>query len=139
VTLHGGWVNKFEGDAALCVFGAPSAHPDAAGAALATARALRVRLDRDLPDIRAAIGVSAGAVVAGNVGTPERYEYTVIGDPVNEASRLTDLAKTTPNMLLASDAALERANARERVRWQPGETVELRGRSRPTVVATATS
>jgi adenylate cyclase len=139
VTLHGGWVNKFEGDAALCVFGAPSTHPDAAGAALATARALRVRLDRDLPDVRAAIGVSAGTVVAGNVGTPERYEYTVIGDPVNEASRLTDLAKTTPNMLLASDAALERANARERVRWQPGETVELRGRSRPTVVATATS
>jgi adenylate cyclase len=139
VTLHGGWVNKFEGDAALCVFGAPSTHPDAAGAALATARALRVRLDRDLPDIRAAIGVSAGTVVAGNVGTPERYEYTVIGDPVNEAARLTDLAKTTPNLLLASDAALERANPRERVRWQPGDTVELRGRSRPTVVATSTS
>jgi adenylate cyclase len=139
VTLHGGWVNKFEGDAALCVFGAPSAHPDAAGAALATARALRRRLDDELPSVRAAIGVSAGTVVAGNVGTPERYEYTVIGDPVNEAARLTDLAKTTPNLLLASDAALGRAKPRERVRWQPGETVELRGRSRPTVIATATS
>lgn len=137
VTLHGGWVNKFEGDAALCVFGAPSTHPDAAGAALATARALQVRLDRDLPDVRAAIGVSAGTVVAGNVGTPERYEYTVIGDPVNEAARLTDLAKASPQRLLASDAALDRAAPRERVRWQAGESVELRGRSRPTVVATA--
>ncbi len=137
VTLHGGWVNKFEGDAALCVFGAPSSHPDAAGAALATARVLRDRLERDLPDVRAAIGVSAGTVVAGNVGTPERYEYTVIGDPVNEAARLTDLAKTTPGRLLASDAALERAAPRERVRWQQGESVELRGRSRPTVIATS--
>jgi adenylate cyclase len=136
VTLHGGWVNKFEGDAALCVFGAPSAHPDAAGAALATARALHGRLERDLPSVHAAIGVSAGTVVAGNVGTPERYEYTVIGDPVNEAARLTDLAKATPGRMLASDAALERSNPRERVRWQPGESVELRGRSRPTVVAT---
>jgi adenylate cyclase len=139
VTLHGGWVNKFEGDAALCVFGAPSEHPDAAGAALATARALRSRLDADLPSVRAAIGVSAGTVVAGNVGTPERYEYTVIGDPVNEAARLTDLAKTTPNLLLASTATLDRATPRERVRWQPGEAVELRGRSEPTVVATATA
>jgi adenylate cyclase len=137
VTLHGGWVNKFEGDAALCVFGAPSAHPDAAGSALATARVLRSRLDRELPNVRAAIGVSAGTVVAGNVGTAERYEYTVIGDPVNEAARLTDLAKTTPERLLASDAALERAAPRERVRWQAGESVDLRGRSRPTVVATA--
>jgi adenylate cyclase len=136
VTLHGGWVNKFEGDAALCVFGAPSAHPDAAGGALATARALSTRLERELPDVRAAIGVSAGAVVAGNVGTPERYEYTVIGDPVNEAARLTELAKALPGRLLASDAALERAQPRERVRWRSREPVELRGRSRPTVVAT---
>ena len=137
VTLHGGWVNKFEGDAALCVFGCPGAHPDAAGAALATARALRGRLDQELPHVKAAIGVSAGTVVAGNVGTPERYEYTVIGDPVNEAARLTDLAKSTPERLLASDAALERAAPRERMRWRTGESVELRGRSRPTVVATA--
>ncbi|MEA2428479.1 MAG: adenylate cyclase, partial [Thermoleophilaceae bacterium] len=136
VTLHGGWVNKFEGDAALCVFGAPSSHPDAAGAALATARALHGRLEADLPAVSAAIGVSAGTVVAGNVGTAERYEYTVIGDPVNEAARLTDLAKTTPERLLASDAALERAQPRERVRWRAGEPVELRGRSRPTIVAT---
>jgi adenylate cyclase len=136
VTLHGGWVNKFEGDAALCVFGAPGAHPDAAGAALATARALHSRLENELPDVRAAIGVSAGTVVAGNVGTAERYEYTVIGDPVNEAARLTELAKSTPGRLLASDAALERARPRERVRWRTGEQVELRGRSRPTVVAT---
>jgi adenylate cyclase len=135
VSLHGGWVNKFEGDAALCVFGAPTAHPDAAGAALMTARELRKRLDRQLPDLDAAIGVSAGTVVAGNVGAAERYEYTVIGDPVNEASRLTDLAKTSPGRLLASDAALERAGERERERWTADEAVKLRGRAAPTLVA----
>src|SRR4051794_14429882 len=135
VSMHGGWVNKFEGDAALCVFGAPTSHPDAAGAALSTARLLRSRLDRDLPDVRAAIGVSAGTVVAGNVGTATRYEYTVIGDPVNEAARLTDLAKSAPELLLASKVALERARNGERARWRTGEPVTLRGRDRETVVA----
>ena len=136
VTMHGGWVNKFEGDAALCVFGAPTAHPDAAGAALSSARLLRSRLDSELPELPAAIGVSAGTVVAGNVGAAERYEYTVIGDPVNEAARLTEMAKTAPRRLLASDAALERARAGERERWVEGDAVTLRGRDRETVVAT---
>src|SRR4051794_34381721 len=136
VTMHGGWVNKFEGDAALCVFGAPTSHPDAAGAALSSARLLRSRLDSELPELPAAIGVSAGTVVAGNVGAAERYEYTVIGDPVNEAARLTEMAKTAPGRLLASDAALDRARDGERERWQPGESITLRGRDRETVVAT---
>ena len=72
VTLHGGWVNKFEGDAALCAFGAPTDHPDAAGAALSAARELRRRLDRELDGLDAAIGLSAGRVVAGNIGAAER-------------------------------------------------------------------
>src|SRR5581483_2549946 len=53
VTLHGGWVNKFEGDAALCVFGAPSEHPDAAAAALAAGRELRRRLRAELEGVAA--------------------------------------------------------------------------------------
>jgi adenylate cyclase len=132
VSLHGGWVNKFEGDAALCVFGAPTPHPDAAGSALATARALRFRIENELEGLEAAIGVSAGEVVAGNIGAAERFEYTVIGDPVNEAARLTELAKTTEAKLLASDAALSRAGARERQRWQFDREESLRGRIRPT-------
>jgi adenylate cyclase len=135
VSLHGGWVNKFEGDAALCVFGAPTPHPDAAGSALASGRALRFRLDGELSGIEAAIGVSAGEVVAGNVGAAERFEYTVIGDPVNEAARLTELAKTTPGKLLASEAALDRAGSVERERWKVGRTESLRGRTQPTRIA----
>jgi adenylate cyclase len=136
VSLHGGWVNKFEGDAALCVFGAPGSHPDAAGSALAAARALSARLERELGGLAAGIGVSAGRVVAGNVGAAERYEYTVIGDPVNEAARLTELAKSEPGRVLASTAALRRASERERERWTVGRAVTLRGRRFPTSVAT---
>jgi adenylate cyclase len=135
VTLHGGWVNKFEGDAALCVFGAPTEHPDAAGASLAAARELRERLRRELDGLEAAIGLSAGTVVAGNVGAAHRYEYTVIGDPVNEAARLTELAKGRPSRLLASEVVVRRAGAAEATRWSLGEPVTLRGRPRPTKIA----
>ena len=136
ISVRGGWVNKFEGDAALCVFGAPTGHPSAAASALAAGRALRDRLSRDLPGAQAGIGLSAGSVVAGNVGAAERYEYTVIGDPVNEAARLTELAKGTPGRLLASEAIVARAGAAETGHWELGEQVTLRGRDRPTQLAT---
>lgn len=133
VERHGGWINKFEGDAALAVFGAPAAVADPAGSALAAARELAGELsDRD---ITAGIGVSAGDAVAGNVGDPRRYEYTVIGDPVNEAARLTDLAKSRGGVV-ASGSALDLADQAEAGRWERGDDVTLRGRTAPTQVAT---
>jgi adenylate cyclase len=131
---HGGLVNKFEGDAALCVFGAPLDAEDPAGAALAAGRDMCRRL-RD-GELDAAVGISAGTVVAGNVGTPDRYEYTVIGDPVNEAARLTELAKERDGRLLASGAALDRAGD-EADNWTVCGEETLRGRPRPTVLAEA--
>jgi adenylate cyclase len=132
---NGGWVNKFEGDAALCVFGAPTPSERCAGDALAAARELRSRLDRELPELEAGIGVSAGPAVAGNVGAEERFEYTVIGDPVNEAARLCELSKQRPGRLLASATALERAGEDERERWSLGDEVTLRGRPQATRLA----
>jgi len=132
---HGGLVNKFEGDAALCIFGAPVEHPDAATSALSAARQLRLRVAELLPDVRSGVGVSAGTVVAGNVGAQERYEYTVIGDAVNEAARLSDLAKRTPEGLLASVSVVEAADPAEAARWQAAEEVVLRGRGAPTRTA----
>jgi adenylate cyclase len=129
---HNGWVNKFEGDGALCVFGAPHDMDDPAGCALSAARELNTRLRAELSELRAAIGVSAGTVVAGNVGSAERFEYTVIGDPVNEAARLTQLAKSTPSRLIASEATLERADQDERGHWRADGQATLRGRPRPT-------
>jgi adenylate cyclase len=132
---HGGLVNKFEGDAALCIFGAPLEAGDAASRALSAARQLQERLREDLPELRAAIGVSSGEAVAGNVGAAERYEYTVIGDPVNEAARLTELAKEQEPRVLASEAVLSAAHPDEASRWQLGEGLTLRGRSKATRIA----
>jgi adenylate cyclase len=132
---EGGMVNKFEGDAALCVFGAPVPRDDPAGAALCCARALCDRLAQDVPQLSFGIGVSAGTAVAGNIGTEQRYEYTVIGDPVNEAARLSEMAKDRPEPVLASDAALTRARNGERDVWSVTESTVLRGRSHATAVA----
>ena len=137
VDRTGGIINKFEGDAALCVFGAPVPREDASACALLAARLLRDRL-ADVNGLSAAIGVSAGLVVAGNVGTKERFEYTVIGDAVNEAARLTELAKARPERLLVSASALDGLDDdAELAHWQlDGETL-LRGRSAPTSLAVA--
>jgi adenylate cyclase len=129
---HNGWVNKFEGDGALCVFGAPHDMDDPAGCALSAARELDGRLRNELPELKAAIGVSAGRVVAGNVGHAERFEYTVIGDPVNEAARLTQLAKETEGRVLASACTLDRVTSREQWRWRDDGEASLRGRPEPT-------
>jgi adenylate cyclase len=136
VDAEGGAINKFVGDAALCVFGAPLPHDDAAGAALRAARVLRERLADEVPQCDVGIGVSAGTAVAGNIGAQQRFEYTVIGDPVNEASRLTELAKAHDGRVLASEAALERAtDAEEVARWALGDEETLRGRATPTRLA----
>jgi adenylate cyclase len=135
VSQHGGLVNKFEGDAALCIFGAPLELPDPAGAALAAARTMATRLRADVPDLDAGIGVSHGLVVAGNIGSTERLEYTVIGDPVNEAARLTEQAKERPERVVASQRIVDRAESDEGSRWRLLEPLLLRGRHEETVLA----
>ncbi|MDQ1695498.1 MAG: adenylate cyclase [Frankiaceae bacterium] len=134
VDRTGGFVNKFEGDAALCLFGAPVPRADAATCALLAARLLHERL-QDVRGLSAAIGVSAGSVVAGNIGTRERFEYTVIGDAVNEAARLTELAKAEPGRLLVSAQVLTAADEAEREHWTLEGDVVLRGRTAPTQLA----
>ena len=128
---HHGLINKFQGDAALAVFGAPLALDGAASAALATARRLRDQLRR-LPMVDFGIGVSAGPVFAGNIGAEKRYEYTVVGDAVNEAARLADFAKTLDQRIGCSAAAIERADPAERRHWAPCGEAVLRGRDEPT-------
>jgi len=128
VGAEGGWVNKFEGDGALCVFGAPADQPDHAARALRAARGLRRELEGLTPSaLDAGIGVSTGTAVAGNVGAAERYEYTVIGDPVNEAARLCDAAKQRPSRVLVSAASVDAAGDEARCWMSVGE-LELRGR-----------
>ena len=136
VTAEGGWVNKFDGDGALCVFGVPAFQPDHEQRALRAARALHERIGvvaSSHPGLDAGIGVSSGTLVAGNVGTEERFEYTVIGRPVNEAARLTDLAKQRRGRVLASAAAVRSAGP-ERAHWVDRGRVGLRGQNAPTPI-----
>ncbi|HEX2212135.1 MAG TPA: adenylate/guanylate cyclase domain-containing protein [Mycobacterium sp.] len=135
VDNHHGFVNKFEGDAALAVFGAPIHLDSPEDEALAAGRAIARRIREEVPDLDAGIGVAAGQAVAGNVGAKERFEYTVIGEPVNEAARLCELAKDTPGQLLASSDAVCNAGEAERAQWLLGETVTLRGHDEPTRIA----
>jgi len=135
VSEYGGLVNKFEGDAALCIFGAPLALPDAAAAALGAARTMSARLKAEVPDLDAGIGVSHGLVIAGNIGSTERLEYTVIGDPVNEAARLTEQAKGRPERVVASQTIVDKASLAEQSLWLLLEPLLLRGRLQPTTLA----
>ena len=123
-----GLVNKFIGDAALAVFGAPVDLEDHAGAALAAGRAMAARLAEELPDLAAGIGISSGAAVAGNVGGESRFEYTVIGDAVNAAARLTELAKDVEGRLVASGEAVDAAGDDEARHWRHHDAAVLRGR-----------
>ena len=133
VEAEGGLVNQFQGDGVLCIFGAPNDAADHAARALRAARRLRELVETEWPGgLDAAIGISSGKVVAGNVGGPSRYEYTVIGDSTNEAARLTERAKTMISRALASKATVDIAGS-ESGHWEEVGALALRGRSEPTV------
>jgi adenylate cyclase len=105
---HSGIVNKFLGDGFLALFGAPIEDPLAARRAVAAAREMLTAMaannaGNDWP-LKIGIGIHMGDVVAGNVGSPRRKEYTVIGDTVNFAARLEALNKDFGSQLLISAA-----------------------------------
>ncbi|WP_024507113.1 adenylate/guanylate cyclase domain-containing protein [Bradyrhizobium sp. ARR65] len=112
---HGGIVNKFLGDGFLALFGAPLDAADAAHRAVAAARDMLVAMERINAGsdwkLRIGIGIHFGEVVAGNIGSPRRKEYTVIGDTVNFASRLEALNKDFGSQLLISAAVREALGA----------------------------
>lgn len=136
VDRNGGIVNKFLGDGFLALFGAPFEDPDAGHRAVTAAREILQAMERanatsDWP-LRLGIGIHIGEVVAGNVGSQRRKEYTVIGDTVNFAARLEALNKEHGSQLLVSadvyEAARDQADA-----VSLGE-IQVRGYDRPQVV-----
>jgi adenylate cyclase len=136
VVEHGGLVNKYGGDSLLAVFGTPL-NPSTDHASRAVAAALEMEqalaeFNREqaaayLPEIMVGIGIATGDVIAGNVGSERKLEYTVVGDAVNVASRLQSLTKDLGRPILAN-AETARAAPAAAVFVDVGQ-VEVRGRA----------
>jgi adenylate cyclase len=134
---HGGIVNKFLGDGFLALFGAPLEAADAAHRAVAAGRDMLTAMEHinaqtNWP-LRIGIGIHFGEVVAGNIGSPRRKEYTVIGDTVNFASRLEALNKEFGSQLLISASVREALGDDGRDAVALGE-VTVRGYEQPVAV-----
>jgi adenylate cyclase len=137
VMSEDGVVDKYIGDAIMAVFGAPVPKPDdavnAVRAAVKMRRALQVlntRLaERGLATLRTGIGIHTGEVVAGNIGSERRMEYTVIGDAVNLASRLETSTKDLGvNVLISEDTY---ALTKHVVEARPVREITVKGRKAP--------
>jgi adenylate cyclase len=142
VGKHGGVVDKHMGDGLMALFGAPLANPDDADRAMKTALEMSEALDdlnrkwqkRGLPTIGVGIGINTDVVVAGNMGSESRLNYTVIGDGVNLASRLEGLTKMPDYeaRIIISGSTL--AKAKERYRTRRLGEVSVKGKQRPTEI-----
>lgn len=108
VVQAGGHVNKFLGDGALAVFGAPNDLADHADAALdAAALILRLVAERFDGALRIGIGINTGVVIAGTIGGGGKLEFTLIGDTVNVAARVEQLTKTTGDAILLTQQSVD--------------------------------
>jgi adenylate cyclase len=143
IMRHGGTLVAFMGDGIMAVFGAPPEMDDHADRALAAAREMAGPTLEGFNEwateaghsdgFRIGVGLNSGAVMAGTVGSEERFEYTVIGDTTNTASRLEGMTKGTPHMIFLSDST------REVLRSEPDDLVhveemEVRGRQAKVVI-----
>ena len=142
VEKYGGVVDKYVGDALMALFGAPLGNPDDADRAMKTALEMTEALDdinrqwqqRGLSAIDVGIGINTDVVVAGNMGSATRLNYTVIGDGVNLASRLEGLTKTPEyaSRIIISLSTL--AKARERYRTRRLGEVAVKGKRKATEI-----
>ncbi len=129
VAEHGGLVDKFVGDGAVVLFGVLGDEPSAAARAVACAHRLPAALRRvEGRPVRLAIGAHWGEVFAGAVGDDARLEFTVLGDAVNVAARIEEVAKALDRAVVVSDALLEAAGGAT-AGWERLGERRLRGRS----------
>ena len=140
MSRHHGMIDKFIGDGVMVVFGVPQPDPDDARNAVHGGLALLSAIDswsaervaRGQPPVEIGVGIHFGDVIAGAVGDEHRLEYTVIGDAVNVAARVEELAATLGARLLVSAEVLAAAPGLEReLRLEALPARALRGRAGP--------
>jgi adenylate cyclase len=111
ILKHGGTLDKYLGDGLMAFFGAPIFYPDHVERAITVAREIQLKVaelnqkweaDGEVP-LLVAVGINTGPVVVGNVGSPERMDYTLIGEDVNLASRVEALTKLFSTLVLVSE------------------------------------
>jgi adenylate cyclase len=140
IQSHGGTVDKFIGDAVMAFWNAPVEQPDHAARACRAARDLLVALERlnvgwaarGLPAISMRVGLATGPALVGNVGSTTKFNYTVMGDTVNLASRLEGGAKVYGTLSLLADSTVKAAGDAIPVRELDWLTVK--GRTEPVPV-----
>ncbi len=137
-----GTLDKFVGDAVMAIFGAPVPQPDHAVRACRTGLAMRAEL-RDLEKkwrqegkepFHMGIGINTGEVIVGNLGSDQRFDYTVIGDPVNLAARLEGLNKDYPDAsgVIISESTYELA--KDQIEARPLGEVKVKGKAKAVTI-----
>ena len=140
IESHGGYVDKYIGDSVVAMFGAPADDPDHARHAVAAALECRDRLEElneNHPAFRGRglahrIGLNSGEAVVGNIGSRRRFNYTVMSDTVNLASRLEGANKYFGTTIMASEATVNQS--RDAFTWRELDTVRVQGRDEPITV-----
>ena len=130
---HGGVVDKYMGDGAMALFGAPVTREDDAQRAVVAALGIRDRVRELAPELAAlgmphaqvGIGVNTARMVAGNIGSPSRLNYTVLGDGVNLASRLEGLTKRYHVPIVCGSRTRDGATG---IAWRELDKVRVRGK-----------
>ncbi|MBV9552236.1 MAG: GAF domain-containing protein [Alphaproteobacteria bacterium] len=140
VSRHGGILDKYIGDGVMALFGAPFKRPDDADRALSVANEMLVVLEglnrrrgaRGEAPIEIRVGLATGDVIAGNIGSPTRVDYTVIGDSVNLASRLEVANKLYGTRILLDAATRESLKSPTALRQI--DLLQVRGKDQPVAV-----
>ena len=139
---HHGTIDNFRGDGVMAIFNAPNTVDNPADAAVAAARAIFARLARlnrklvaeGRPALAIGVSLALGDAVVGNIGAPERYNYTAIGDAANVAARIQEVTKTSGLPLVATRALVDQATGEFAQGWTSLGAVDVRGRSREEVM-----
>lgn len=142
VEAHGGFVDKYIGDAIVAVFGAPLDDAAHARNAVAAALACAAKLDAMNKDatrpflghrLEARIGLNSGLALVGNIGSARRFNYTVMGDTVNLASRLEGANKFYGSTIMCAEA-VRAAIADDPFAWRELDRVQVKGRAQPVAI-----